>query len=164
MKASLPSYRSIYPSPIMADELSKNETITVPTEVAQALEDLPEEKRNLVVGFIVRSSEFYSGPVMHPKHLAQMNDIIPDGALRIIAMTERQEEHRHRLESGQLHIYQWQSKWSLIGGMVLFALLIVSAVYCAIHDHEIVAAALLGVGACGVLAKIVSLPGKDKNP
>jgi uncharacterized membrane protein len=41
----------------------------------------------------------FSGPIPHPTLLAQYNDVIPNGADRIMAMAERQSAHREQLET-----------------------------------------------------------------
>lgn len=40
----------------------------------------------------------FSGPLPPPELLAKYNDVIPNGAERIMAMAERQSSHRERLE------------------------------------------------------------------
>ncbi|MHB1701679.1 MAG: DUF2335 domain-containing protein [Acidobacteriaceae bacterium] len=42
---------------------------------------------------------FFSGPLPHPDLLAKYNDVIPNGAERIMAMAERQSAHRESLEA-----------------------------------------------------------------
>ncbi|MGP8174945.1 MAG: DUF2335 domain-containing protein [Terracidiphilus sp.] len=44
-------------------------------------------------------TEFFSGPVPPPSLLARYNEIVPDGAERILAMAERQSKHRELLEA-----------------------------------------------------------------
>jgi len=41
----------------------------------------------------------FSGPLPHPDLLAKFNEIIPDGAERIMAMAERQSAHREKQEN-----------------------------------------------------------------
>ncbi|MGA2217944.1 MAG: DUF2335 domain-containing protein [Terracidiphilus sp.] len=41
----------------------------------------------------------FSGPLPHPNLLAKYNEVIPDGANRIMAMAERQSAHRESLEA-----------------------------------------------------------------
>jgi uncharacterized membrane protein len=40
----------------------------------------------------------FSGPLPHPDHLARYNEILPDAAERILAMAEKEQDHRHNLE------------------------------------------------------------------
>ncbi len=48
---------------------------------------------------IAQSIEYSSGPLPHPSILESYNNIIPDGAERIMAMAERQLNHRIETES-----------------------------------------------------------------
>jgi uncharacterized membrane protein len=41
----------------------------------------------------------FSGPLPHPALLARYNEVIPNGAERIMAMAERQSIHRESLEA-----------------------------------------------------------------
>ncbi len=42
--------------------------------------------------------EYFSGPIPPPNLLARYNDVVPNGAERILAMAERQSKHRESLE------------------------------------------------------------------
>jgi uncharacterized membrane protein len=44
-------------------------------------------------------TEFFSGPIPPPSLLARYNDVVPNGAERILAMAERQSKHREQLEA-----------------------------------------------------------------
>lgn len=44
-------------------------------------------------------AEFFSGPIPPPTYLARYNDVVPNGADRIISMAERQSTHRESLET-----------------------------------------------------------------
>jgi uncharacterized membrane protein len=48
---------------------------------------------------ITHQAVSFSGPLPHPTLLAQYNDVIPNGAERIMAMAERQSIHRESLEA-----------------------------------------------------------------
>lgn len=40
----------------------------------------------------------WAGPLPPPGALAQFNEIIPDGAERIMVMTEKEQAHRHKMD------------------------------------------------------------------
>jgi uncharacterized membrane protein len=54
------------------------------------------ERRELTTEINVAA---FSGPLPPPTLLAQYNDVIPNGADRIMVMAERQSAHRERLEA-----------------------------------------------------------------
>ena len=45
------------------------------------------------------SAERYSGPLPPPQALEQYNRAVPNGAERIMAMAEKELDHRHTLET-----------------------------------------------------------------
>jgi uncharacterized membrane protein len=47
----------------------------------------------------VTQSVSFTGPLPHPALLAKYNEVIPNGAERIMAMAERQSAHREALEA-----------------------------------------------------------------
>jgi uncharacterized membrane protein len=53
---------------------------------------------NTAIAAVTQAVSF-SGPLPHPALLAKYNEVIPDGAERIMAMAERQSVHRESLES-----------------------------------------------------------------
>jgi uncharacterized membrane protein len=48
---------------------------------------------------LTHQSVSFSGPLPHPALLAKYNEVIPNGAERIMAMAERQSIHRESLEA-----------------------------------------------------------------
>jgi uncharacterized membrane protein len=44
-------------------------------------------------------AEFFSGPIPPPSYLARYNDVVPNGADRILGMAEKQSTHRESLEA-----------------------------------------------------------------
>src|SRR5260370_11293747 len=48
---------------------------------------------------VLHQETHFSGPLPHPALLAKYNEVIPNGAERIMAMAERQSAHRESLEA-----------------------------------------------------------------
>lgn len=55
----------------------------------------------------------YSGPIPHPMLLKEFNDVIPNGADRIMAMAEKQSEHRINIEDKVVNANNRDSFWVL---------------------------------------------------
>jgi uncharacterized membrane protein len=83
---------------------------------AQAQIQAKEELAHQVVGIIEQQ---YSGPLPPPQVLQQYDNIIPNGAERIMAMAEAQSAHRRGLEKDALAT---DSRNSLLG--ICFAFII----------------------------------------
>ncbi len=76
------------------------------TKKTRSVESHPKTERHNEAGasvsgrkVIAQSIEYSSGPLPHPSILESYNNIIPDGAERIMAMAERQLNHRIETES-----------------------------------------------------------------
>jgi uncharacterized membrane protein len=54
---------------------------------------------NTAIATVTQQSVTFSGPLPHPALLAKYNEVIPDGAERIMKMAERQSAHRESLEA-----------------------------------------------------------------
>lgn len=87
----------------------------------------PTEKARLVGAVAIMTS--YTGPIPPPELLAQFNEIIPNGADRIMTMAEKQQEHRFGLEDKSLSANLKESGRGQIFGFVLVSLAILLAVY-----------------------------------
>ena len=76
---------------------------------------------------MVAHASMWSAPLPPPDDLVKYNDAVPDGAERIIAMTERR--HAHALETevrmGE-HAYRLARSGQLLGASVAFAVLAVA--------------------------------------
>lgn len=94
-------------------------------------------------------AEYFSGPIPPPNLLARYNEIVPNGAERILAMAERQSKHRESLEAQVVAgNVSSQSRGSLYAFII--ALVAVSGGIFLIHD---------GKGASGLATIICSLTG-----
>jgi uncharacterized membrane protein len=64
----------------------------------------------------------FSGPLPPPAVLARYNDALPGGAERIVALAEKQAQHRRQMESrGQLLLFAVVLV-ALVGGIMLIAI------------------------------------------
>ena len=87
----------------------------------------------------------FSGPLPPPEILARYNEIVPDGAERIIRVAEKQADHRMALETKALNWDIIRSNWGLrIGGLICLAFLAVSG-FVIYEGHDWAGATLGGV-------------------
>ncbi|MFH1903425.1 MAG: DUF2335 domain-containing protein [Candidatus Omnitrophota bacterium] len=68
---------------------------------------------------VTKSLEFHSGPLPPPAFLKQYNEIIPDGALRILVMAEKQQDHRLGIENAVVQSDIRRSDRGLVFGFIL---------------------------------------------
>ena len=73
----------------------------LPEEVSKVIEELPDEelKVKLKAAFALSiKSTHYRGPIPDPDMLREYNDIVNDGAERIVTQFEEQSRHRREIE------------------------------------------------------------------
>ena len=58
-----------------------------------------DDKASKNAATVMKVEASFSGPLPPPSLLAKYNEVIPNGAERIMAMAERQSAHRERLEA-----------------------------------------------------------------
>lgn len=129
-----------------------NELIPLEKEMISDIENLdipPEIKKKLIrkATTIVSISNSFSGPLPPPEMLAKYNQAVPNGAERILAMTEAQLKHRQKVEKKKF-------KQSAIGQIMGFALAvgcIAGTIYLSMNDHESVAIVL---GTCTIIGLV----------
>lgn len=95
----------------------------------------------------------FEGPIPPPDLLRQYNEIIPDGANRIVRMAENQSGHRIELETTVIKGDNKRANWGLITGFTIGVLIIVLSFILIREGHD-TAGTILGsidlVGLVGV--------------
>jgi uncharacterized membrane protein len=134
------------------------ETDLFAQELAKRLDSIiPQAQRGQVIAQVVSLmvSERFSGPIAHPKHLREYEEICPGSADRIIKMAEGQIEHGKAMQdkalSGDIEDMRDGRKY----GFLALAGLIIGAVICAYLDKQILAGAFLGTGALGTVGAFI---------
>jgi uncharacterized membrane protein len=107
-------------------------------------------------------SQQWSGPLPPPAALASFNEIIPDGANRIMTMIEQEQAHRISHDTQVLTSFAADIKRGhLIGGLVCLVA-VGGAIYtAAIGVHFSVPIALVGVPVLGMIKAF--MPSKNRS-
>lgn len=84
----------------------------------------------------------HSGPLPSASELARYNDLIPNGAERIMVMAEKQLDHRVQIETTVINSEQKQATRGQIFGFLLVGALIVAGTVLGLHGQSIPAAAV----------------------
>lgn len=89
------------------DEL---ETKDVENEILEDVKEIVNQKElsvdqmaQAVVKVVMNKKEVYAGPIPHPDHLRQYEEIVEGSADRLIKMAENQSEHRRNQEDNILN-------------------------------------------------------------
>lgn len=113
---------------------------------------VPQGARSTVVARIasIVMREQFSGPIAHPRHLREYEQIVPGSADRIIRMAEEQQHHHRSMDE---KIVEAETRDRTLGmwlGGACFLFLITCALATAvITDSEIIPGLFLGTAAIG---------------
>ena len=105
----------------------------------------------------------YSGPIPHPSDLAKYEQILPGAAERILAMAEKQSEHRQALESKVIESGIRKSERGLVFGLVIGVTALLVGGLCALLGKEIAASFIGGGGIVGLVSVFVVGSQQQKN-
>ncbi len=97
----------------------------------------------------------YSGPLPPPSALEKYNEIIPNGAERIMAMAEEQSKHRRELEKMALQTDSRNSLLGIIAAFSLGAITIVTGGIVAAFGYSLGGAILGSSGLVGLVSAFI---------
>lgn len=148
----------------------------LPTSASAANVDPVAEEINKRLGSLVSASqrsqivaqmtalvkeESFSGPIPHPRYLAEYDRIVPGSASMLINMAKADLDHAHRLQERALEADisdMQQGRWL---GFAALVILMIGAIVCGLMDKDAIALALLGATVVGTIGQLVK--GRGKN-
>lgn len=99
--------------------------------------------------------EQWSGPLPPPAALERFNQIVPNGAERIVAMAEKEQSHRIEYEKVGLAATIKEVRLGQVLGALISLAAVLGAIYTAsIGAHWIVSMALVGIPVLGIVRAI----------
>jgi uncharacterized membrane protein len=115
--------------------------VDVVREVApEALNKIPEDKKELLAGLVIEKTTHIrsvrSAPLPEPSELAVYNQIIPNGADRIMKMAEAQTAHRIEIEKTVIFSQKNQAFRGQVFGLVVGLGGLSLATYAAMNGHD----------------------------
>jgi uncharacterized membrane protein len=78
----------------------------------------------------------FSGPLPPPQMLAQYNDIVPNGAERIVAMAEKQQTHRQNIEARAVKGNLTDQRLGLLLGFAVMMSVAGAGFWCVVHGKD----------------------------
>lgn len=117
-----------------------------------------EKLSNVFGGLIISEIEAfsYSAPYPPPDMLRAYNDAVPNGAERIMAMVEKQSNHRIDLESNVISEQSSQSSRGQIFGFILAIVCLGISTLLSMNGHEVVAGIVGGATIVGLVTVFVT--------
>ena len=128
------------------------------------LQDIDPQLRQELIQTIISVttvSKVHSGPLPNGETLNGYNQIIPNGAERLMQQVEKQSQHRRDIEN---KVVSWNNIESLLGqlfGLIIAGSVLYASYSLAINGHETVASILGGATIVGLTSIFVY--GKKKQ-
>ncbi|WP_409523323.1 DUF2335 domain-containing protein [Nitrincola sp. MINF-07-Sa-05] len=114
---------------------------------------------------VVRTiAQEYSGPIPPPRMLEHYESVQPGFADRIVSMAEKEQSHRHQLESRGVEGAVRKDARGQHYALITSVLLIVSCVFLIYTGHEVSGSILAGGSLTGLAYIFISGRKKDKAP
>jgi len=154
-----PAKNSVTKPPEVSDELR--------AEIERQIGPLVNQNQReeiLVRMMSIATSEQFSGPIAHPRHLRAYEEILPGSAERIVQMAERSQEHNRSMEAKIVSAMIFENKAAMLLGFLALVLLIGLAVYCGMNGNNILAGLLLGGGFLGAATSLIRGWHKSSKP
>lgn len=138
--------------------LDGDNTDKLAEQIAERIGDLvPNQQKAQVVAQVVNlvKEEWYSGPIAHPSHLREYEEICPGSADRIISMAEGNLKHAQDMQSRALEGDIEDTKDGRRYGFWALIALIIAALVATYLGHDGIAGGFLTAGALGVIGKFI---------
>lgn len=118
---------------------------------------IPAGQRQQVVVRLSRvmMSEMFSGPIAHPRHLREYEEILPGSAERIVSMAEKAQSHNQSMETKIVNGSIRTSQHAMYLGFVALIILIGGAIYAGMNGNNILAGLLLAGAAFSGAATLI---------
>lgn len=100
-------------------------------------------------------SEQFSGPIAHPRHLREYEQILAGSAERIIRMAERQQDHNAEMERLILTAQIADQLRGMRYGLAALILTLGIATAAGLHGDTVLAGLMLGFGLAGVVVAFI---------
>ena len=95
------------------------------------------EQQQLQSQFVAAQLSYWSGPTPSPDVLREYDDIVPGSAERIIAMAERQSEHRRALETIAVKGGSTRAFMGSVFGFIIGMSAVLGGIYLATQGQEL---------------------------
>lgn len=129
---------------------------SLPKEFREALKYIPEAERGNVVRAVGMQIKTHSGPLPPAEVLQEYNQLIPNGAERIMRMAEKQQDHRMDLENRVVNSQLKESSRGQWMGYTLALAGLGTAILSTIYGHEVAATIIGSIDMVGLVYLFVN--------
>lgn len=148
-------------------EKSKTLEEIIREQAPDVFNDLPPKKRSQLARVRLKHEErvsiVRSGPLPEPGQLAAYNQIIPNGADRIMRMAEQQSAHRVQLETIVVVSQQRQASRGQVFGLIIGITGLMLATYAALHGQPAFGSIIGGTVLVSLVSTFIYSKGRQKE-
>lgn len=118
---------------------------------------VPTGQRDQVIAQVTSlvTEERFSGPIPHPRHLAEYDKIVPGSAAQIIQMAHDNLCHNQNLQSQALSADIDDTREGRRLGFAALVILMVGAIVCGLVGKDAIALAMLGATVVGTIGRFI---------
>lgn len=138
----------------------------VPLDLNEVLQSLDPEKRDVISKAIyaIEEQKAFSGPLPAPEDFLAYKNVMSDAPERILAMAERQAQHRIEIETKIVESGIKESKRGQALGAVIVIACLVCSVTLGLYGHEVLAGAIVAIiAAVATIFVLQKEPNKDNG-
>ncbi len=119
------------------------------------------QREQVISRVMVMMSEQFHGPIAHPRHMREYEEILPGSAERIVQMAEKAQEHNRTMEARIVSAGIWEAKTGMIFGFLALLILIGLGFWAGMAGNNVLAGILLAGGLLGAATTLIR--GFQKN-
>lgn len=126
-------------------------------DVIRILDELPDEKRQVIIRAFTHMERKFSGPLPAPEDFIMYKNALPDAPERIMAMAEKQTDHRISSERRIIELKGRENLFGQIAGFLIAICCLVVACILGLNGHDwlagVIPTSIAGLAAVFVLRK-----------
>jgi len=135
-----------------------NDIEVVDDNLTENLEEIlknknPKEIKKLLVS--MSRSEKFSGPLPHPDHFKEYEDILPGSADRILKMAEKQQSHNNDMEKRYFRTDNITGVLGIVSAFGISIIVIGSGVYLVMNGHSVTGTLFAGFGLTSLVGTFI---------
>jgi uncharacterized membrane protein len=138
----------------MIDPVIQGEHVDPANTTSAPVQNPGRQHRSTTIQANVEAVSF-QGPIPPPELLREYNEIVPNGADRIVRMAEAQSAHRIQLESTVINGDDKRANWGLFTGYTIGILIIVLSFILIMKGHDVSGTVLGSIDLVGLVSLFV---------
>jgi len=119
------------------------------------LNQVPDADKGSVIAAMCTTLKIHQGPLPDPETLRLYNEIIPNGADRVMIMTEKQSNHRISIEEKVITGQLKESKLGQIFGLIIGLTAIICGTICILFGQPISGTIIGGIGLTSLVSAFI---------